>query len=1476
MSWLTLLNHIFIFLDQYNQFSSVNINPPADMEFTESTLSLIAAILHLCLHVASCQVQYIRPSATAACPEGVQNCITLQHLPNVYTNGSTTLIFLPGNHSLDIELHAVNSVSFSMYSEDISAASIICSNNGFLTFSNVQFIHINNLHFFGCGQGTAYTVDYFSMQECIFRGYHYRGTAFYFRDIQHVNITRSAFLFNTGTFLHPVDELYLPAKHADFEVGGAMAVFRSTVYISDCQFYGNAAEMGAAIFFEQSRAVIGGSTFENNAANYYYYNITVLSGGIITAYVHSDVTIRNSTFFNNSGEINFHGGLVSVLSSVIINNTYFNSSTGSVLFALDSNLTDYLGVYERGSSHNGGVLDAERSNVTLFEGQFLFNDAAFEGGVIYAVDCNVIIERSVLKNNSVRLMGVVTGKYSYLFIHNSTLSYNTARIAWSVISCSSCSVYIQDSTIRRNIAGVMIIFDSNVLLESVSIIENRAKTNRGLLQFTNSVVEGSQGLTISHNSASDATIIYLDRCGCRIFGTFTFSNNRGSFLMINSLVVFKGYTSFLHCSQTADNVARTQRGGAVTNIESTTYFVGKTYFVGNHAVRAGGGIYATGSTLHMRGDVSFLNNTANESGGGLYLYQSKLNCAQNCTLSGNIGRLAGGAIHAISSTVFANDFQKGIWTRSLTAWTQEFMVTDESVWRKTTILFSENTALIGGALAFETNSKLYGNEHHITFERNSATLYGGAVYINDYTSSSMCASESSMARSAATDCFIQELNYNGNKRGNNGFIHYRFVDNYAAKSGASLHGGLLDRCTESTPVDVVSVELSSAVSINRASPVKRSVKEVDIDVAEISSDPVRVCFCVNYIPLCNAKFPTVNVKKGHQFLVTVVAVDQVGRVINATIRSFLSSMAGGLGEGQQAQNSFETCTNLTFNAYSPLSRETLTVYAEGPCNNTGISKRTVSIVFDPCTCAVGFQPVVIGNSRCDCECDSLLRPHITDCNSTTDLLLREGTFWIGFHRQVNNSGFVIYRYCPYDYCHSPTTPVKIDLTREHGADVQCNFNRSELLCGSCKSGFSLSLSSSRCLECPKAWPGLLIAVLLTTILGGFALVAIIQMLNLTVATGMLNGAILYANMIAANLRIFLPTDHSKVISVFIAWLNLDLGIDICLFEGMNSYARQWLQLVFPTYIILLVVLVIFVSERSTWFAKLIGRGNPVATLATLLLLSYTKYLRTVIDIFSFAILVYPDGSSKAVWLPDATLPYFSGRHIPLFLAAVVVLILGSVYTFVIFAWQWLLKLPRKRIFCWIWSTRLNSFIDSYHAPHALKHRYWTGFLLLVRVVLYLVSALNASNDPRITLFAIAVSFLFLVTLKALFQIRVYKKLPVELLNFAHLVNLLLLSLTSLYFLGHEQSQIAVAYTSTSIALALFICIVLYHIVRTFSGRFAKYTKFSCKRQSASNALLNPVDGVQSEQENLPTLTVVEMSAHSTTEYSSDEIFDHDP
>ena len=188
---------------------------------------------------------------------------------------------------------------------------------------------------------------------------------------------------------------------------------------------------------------------------------------------------------------------------------------------------------------------------------------------------------------------------------------------------------------------------------------------------------------------------------------------------------------------------------------------------------------------------------------------------------------------------------------------------------------------------------------------------------------------------------------------------------------------------------------------------------------------------------------------------------------------------------------------------------------------------------------------------------------------------------------------------------------------------------------------------------------------------------------------------------------------------------------------MDAYSNTWLQFVFPVYLWMLVGLVIFISHYSQKFANLLGR-NPVSVLATLILLSYAKVLRTFIAVFYITYLEYPK-NSKSVWLYDASIDYLAGKHIPLFLVAVLVFFFIFLpYTLLLLLGQWLQAVSHLRLFSWVNSARLKPFIDSYHAPYKVKHRYWPGLLLVLRTVLLLVFALNPQQDPNINLLAIVV------------------------------------------------------------------------------------------------------------------------------------------
>ena len=86
-------------------------------------------------------------------------------------------------------------------------------------------------------------------------------------------------------------------------------------------------------------------------------------------------------------------------------------------------------------------------------------------------------------------------------------------------------------------------------------------------------------------------------------------------------------------------------------------------------------------------------------------------------------------------------------------------------------------------------------------------------------------------------------------------------------------------------------------------------------------------------------------------------------------------------------------------------------------------------------------------------------------------------------------------------------------------------------------------------------------------IAGIALVIFMLALNMTVAVGTLNGILFYANIVAANANTyFLPFTSPDVVTVFISWLNLDIGFDVCFYTTKFYLAYTYkalLQLAFP-------------------------------------------------------------------------------------------------------------------------------------------------------------------------------------------------------------------------------------------------------------------------------------------------------------------------
>ena len=260
----------------------------------------------------------------------------------------------------------------------------------------------------------------------------------------------------------------------------------------------------------------------------------------------------------------------------------------------------------------------------------------------------------------------------------------------------------------------------------------------------------------------------------------------------------------------------------------------------------------------------------------------------------------------------------------------------------------------------------------------------------------------------------------------------------------------------------------------------------------------------------------------------------------------------------------------------------------------------LNISFHPCP--PGFSLSKDPPFRCDCNQLMKQLPGVK-CHIQDQTISRSGLIWI----TTDGNETVTGSNCPYNYCNRE----EINVTLED-PDSQCNFNHSGTLCGGCQPGLSLTLGTNQCLHCPNTH----LALLLPFALAGVVLVCCIKVIDLTISQGTLNGLIFYANVVKANEYLLYNEKQTNPLAVFIAWLNLDLGLETYFFNGLTAYGKTWLQFVFPLYIWSIAGLIIILAKYSDRVANMIG-NNAVPVLATLFLLSYAKLLRTIITALSF-------------------------------------------------------------------------------------------------------------------------------------------------------------------------------------------------------------------------------------------------------------------
>ena len=785
-------------------------------------------------------------------------------------------------------------------------------------------------------------------------------------------------------------------------------------------------------------------------------------------------------------------------------------------------------------------------------------------------------------------------------------------------------------------------------------------------------------------------------------------------------------------------------------------------------------------------------------------------------------------------------------------------------------IFESNTAQRGGALALYEESRVnFGLGSYTLLVNNTAAEFGGAIYIFAIAHSTI------LFENLVLDSLVKKFNnkvWFGQNHcfyttSNNSSI--KFHNNKAIRGGHDIYG--------------------AAIYDKSCDPLNNTAFKFDnesLSTYQISSGPTRVCFCENNRPECENKayFMLHETRyPGETFTTSVIlAGHNFGRVAGSVYTNVLGQdYKEVILENQHVQNvGLINCSNLT---YTVLSREinNYVVLVLTPRehliheqhdthiqqNRKDINECSESQVF-PCTallttpvyinvtlemCPLGFELDEMNRS---CICDS----NINITNSTCEIrnhigyITREGTVWLGVDTSENNTNvYYWHRYCPRDYCNRSQTAINLTYP-----DEQCSSNRSGVLCGRCQAGCSLELGGNRCITCNNSR----LALLIVFAVFGILLVVLIKILDLTVTSGTINGLIFYANVVwSNNATLFSLKDKQSagyyIITLPIAWMNLDFGIETCFSENLDQLTKTGLQFVFPVYIWCIASFIIIISHYSTRATKLFG-NNSVAVLATLFLLSYGKLFRNIADVFTFADVTDSNGTIRTVWSLDGNVQYgVTPGHIVLQMMAILFLVLFiAPFTLMFLLVPFLRAKSHLRPLHWI--NTLKPFFDTYFGPFKDKkqHQVWTGILLISRVMILIVTASTSTYSPNAGILAMTLISMLLLMYSAMVGL-LYKKWTLSFLENIYLINLALLGGTFQFYhtlpQAIENQQLnPVAASSVVVALFSFLCTV---IIYTAKRIYMRKRSFLHSEEVISNE--ETVSESQGEG-NAPTVQIVDL------------------
>ncbi len=140
--------------------------------------------------------------------------------------------------------------------------------------------------------------------------------------------------------------------------------------------------------------------------------------------------------------------------------------------------------------------------------------------------------------------------------------------------------------------------------------------------------------------------------------------------------------------------------------------------------------------------------------------------------------------------------------------------------------------------------------------------------------------------------------------------------------------------------------------------------------------------------------------------------------------------------------------------------------------------------------------------------------------------------------------------------------------------------------------------------------------------------------------------------------------------------------------------------------------------------------------------------------------------------------------------------------------------------------RMKPLLDSYYAPYEKHTHYWTGFLLLVRCVLYIVFSFDSIGGTKNSLLAIITAFTIIIVI-AWLSVKIYTSFYLNVIEALVYLNLIVLSAAT----SNEVKSSLLVYSLVGKVFVIMIGIIIYQFHLVYIAKSAGWLKLTAKLAS---------------------------------------------